>query len=249
MESNETLASPTIKKTRSSFIEEAPPTIVKQPATPPAIQIPATSAPPATGVRSPQLPSSPSLPNLDNKRALVADLVPDLHGLLPKKGLSTELNTHDAVVSREAVTAAENKPIPPAAYTMPGSFALLHNKSRIPEWYRTGWTSTGRGKTMEDWIPSFLYGEWYHHGSALFLTALVSYILAKINAGVGTLILFCLCIGKQLLFFFSFIVLAHNKKHLIIVQVQKDFAETHVTIYKGKSPNSNWRPMRNQLNG
>lgn len=170
MESNELLSPPRKAAKASSFIEE----------------------------------ESPTLPP---RCAVVADLVPDLHGLIPGKGLTTELESHDTKLTKETITAAEQKSIPPTV-TIPGAF---HNapKHLIPEWYRTGWTSLAAGKNpggalnikatqsdfLDEVLPWFLYGEWYHNGAALFFTAIVSWTLAKMNAGIGSILLLCLCIG------------------------------------------------------
>lgn len=184
------------KRTRASFIEEddkdetplSPPQITKQPATPPAVVIPGIGGPPLA-VTSPRFISPINKPSASN----IADLVPDLHGLAPKKGLSTEIHNHDSVLTREAVTSADNKPV---TSTMPGGF--FHTR-KTPAWYVTGWTaSSARKRKLEDMLPSFLYGEWYHNGSAIFLVALVSFVLAKINASIGTIILFCLFLGNNL---------------------------------------------------
>lgn len=147
------------------------------------------------------------------QRTIVADSVPDLHGIAPSRGLATELDTHDTALTREAVTAAERKSVPATA-DMPGSFKLPKT-SLIPEWYRTGWTSMSSVENpggaiqsllatqykrslddpLDEMLPSLLYGEWYHNGAALFVTAIVSFTLAKMNAGLGTIVLFCLFIG------------------------------------------------------
>lgn len=198
------------RKPRTSFVEEnnvpssappqLPPRLVEQPATPPATS---TSR------------LDPSIMNdltRRKQRAFVADTVPDLHGLLPSSGLDTELDTHDTELTREAVTAAEKKSMP-ATSDMPGTFKPP-NSSVIPEWYRTGWISMSSAENpggviqslkaqykrsmddpLDEMLPSILYGEWYHNSAALFVTAIVSFVLAKMNAGLGTIVLFCLFIG------------------------------------------------------
>ncbi|KAG1437095.1 hypothetical protein G6F57_020390 [Rhizopus arrhizus] len=124
---------------------------------------------------------------------VTADLVPDLHGILTKQGLSTELDTSDTAQIRQAVTEAEHKTVPATAPTktisMPGAF-------------RTGWkafsisSSVKRADVLDEVLPNFLYGQWYHNAIALFVTAAGSFILAKMNASIGTVILFCFFIGN-----------------------------------------------------
>jgi hypothetical protein len=198
------------RRPRSSFVEEAPvsslppslpPRLVEQPVIPPAV---------STSKIEP--PSMMSELTRRKQRAIIVDSVPDLHGLVPNPGLDTELDTHDTTLTKETVTAAEKKSIP-ATSEMPGSFKLPKT-SLIPEWYRTGWTSMSSAENpggtlqslathykrslddpLDDMLPSLLYGEWYHNSAALFVTAIVSFTLAKMNAGVGIVILFCLFIG------------------------------------------------------
>lgn len=182
----------------SSFIEEE-----KQPMPPP------TPIPPRVTVE----PTSSSSSSRKIPKGLAADLVPDLHGAFPAKGLPSELNTHDTGATRQAITEAEKKAVPPTV-NMPGVFS--HGPANlIPNWYRTGWTSLSSQDNpggnldiqatrasvkkydfLDDTLPSFLYGEWYHNGAALFITAIVSWTLAKMNAGLGAILLFCLFIGK-----------------------------------------------------
>jgi len=90
---------------------------------------------------APPTPARPSneLTHRKQKAGEIADLVPDLHGLAPVKGLSTELDTHDTVKTRETFTAAAQKSIPATttlSVGMPGGF-IPPTKSRIPEWYCT----------------------------------------------------------------------------------------------------------------
>jgi hypothetical protein len=178
----------------SSFIEEEPPAL------PPRI------------IQQLPTPNTTTMPTDRNQqRAMVADLVPDLHGITPSKGLSTELDSHDTVLTRQSITAAEQKSIP-ATVNMPCTFNITPT-NLIPDWYRTGWTSlsakSNPGGTLniqstrshndflDEVLPTFLYGEWYHNGAALFLTAIVSWFLAKMNAGIGSILLFCLFIGRK----------------------------------------------------
>lgn len=217
---------PPPRRTQGSFIEEdslppaLPPRLVELPATPPVVSTSnnnsnyVSSAPPPTPTR----PMNSELTHRKKKAGEIADLVPDLHGISPARGLSTELNTHDAVQTLETVAAAEQKSVPATtalSVGMPGGF-VPPTKSRIPEWYRTGWTSFATGVNpggeldilasrfkgnlndpLDEIMPDFLYGEWYHNGAALFATAIVSFVLAKMNAGLGSILLFCLFIGKQ----------------------------------------------------
>lgn len=225
-----TSAAPPIppRKAQGSFIEEEssplpptlPPRLVEEPATPPVISTNNVNEPIDSILSAPPTPSRPmnSLTHRKHKAGEIADLVPDLHGLSPVQGLSTELDTHDTVLIQETVTAAEQKTIPATTTLsagMPGGF-IPPTKSRIPEWYRTGWTSLSPGvnpggeldilasqfkRTFDDpldeMLPNILYGEWYHNGAALFVTAIVSFMLAKMNAGLGSILLFCLFIGKK----------------------------------------------------
>ncbi|KAI8364384.1 C2 domain-containing protein [Blakeslea trispora] len=146
--------------------------------------------------------------------ANAADLVPDLHGIAPSKGLDTDIGTHDTALTQEALKASERKSVP---HTMPGGF-ISNKDSLIPDWYRTGWTALSENgqnpggalhilatqfkKTgliddpIEDHLPSFLYGGWYHNAAALFITAIVSYSMAKLNTGLGSIILFCFVIAS-----------------------------------------------------
>ncbi|KAG2236778.1 hypothetical protein INT48_006962 [Thamnidium elegans] len=146
------------------------------------------------------------------ERAMVADLVPDLHGLLPSHSLTTELNTFDAKETQATINAAEQKSIPPTV-DIPGAFQS-NPKHLIPDWYRTGWTSMSFGQNpggplniaatqsrqyndvLDELLPEFLYGAWYHNAAALFLTALSSWTLAKMNAGLGSILLVCLVLAS-----------------------------------------------------
>lgn len=205
----------------SSFVEEEPPSlpprIVQQ------LSTPTTNTTPSISNKTTPAETIETMPTeRKQQRALAADIVPDLHGILPSKGLSTELDSHDTVLTRQTVTAAEKKSIP-ATVNMPGAFHITPT-NLVPEWYRTGWTSLSKRSNpggdlnieathahndfLDDLLPTFLYGEWYHNGAALFLTAIVSWSLAKMNAGIGSIILFCLFIGKfkwlKNISFFSF---------------------------------------------
>lgn len=174
----------------------------------------------------PAIPPRPVVDMTNNKRErtlLAADLVPDLHGVMPSKGLSTELDTHDTTITKESITAAEKKSVP-ATVNMPGLFDT-GPAHLIPDWYRTGWTALSsqenpggalnilatrksqKSDFLDDMLPSFLYGEWYHNGAALFTTAIVSWTLAKMNAGIGSILIFCLFIGKYNGFLFYIIYL------------------------------------------
>ncbi|KAI7885425.1 C2 domain-containing protein [Mucor mucedo] len=127
---------------------------------------------------------------------------------MPSSGLTTELDSHDTTITKETITAAEQKSVPPTT-TLPGTFTNVP-KHLIPDWYRTGWTSLAAGENpggslgiratesdfLEEILPEFLYGAWYHNGAALFLTALVSWTLAKLNAGIGSVLLLCLFIAS-----------------------------------------------------
>ncbi|KAI8367199.1 C2 domain-containing protein [Choanephora cucurbitarum] len=146
--------------------------------------------------------------------ANAADLVPDLHGIAPSKGLDTDIDTHDTTSLQEALNASERKSVPP---TMPGEF-MSSKGSLIPDWYRTGWTALSENgenpggalhmlatqfkkkgmldDPIEDRLPSILYGGWYHNVAALFITAIVSYTLAKLKAGLGSIVLFCFVIAS-----------------------------------------------------
>jgi hypothetical protein len=92
-------------------------------------------------------------------KTIAADLVPDLHTLLPKKGLRTELDSHNAELTRHTITESDSKSIPPTSdnkrisvvmtkddgveellVDTPGSIYSRSN-ALIPEWYRIGWTS------------------------------------------------------------------------------------------------------------
>lgn len=152
------------------------------------------------------------IPERKPERAMVADLVPDLHGLIPTHSLRTELDTFDANLTKATINAAEQKSIP-ATVNIPGAFQS-NPKHLIPDWYRTGWTSMTSGENpggslnipatisrhhndfLDEILPDYLYGAWYHNGAALFLTAVISWILAKSNAGLGSVLLFCLFIGN-----------------------------------------------------
>lgn len=217
------------RRTQGSFIEEdpsppaLPPRLVEQPATPPVISTRSNNMnePILSAAAAPPTPTRPpnELTHRKQKAGEIADLVPDLHGLSPVKGLSTELDTHDTVKTRETFTGAAQKTIPATTTLsagMPGGF-IPPTQSRIPEWYRTGWTSLAPGENpggelnllasrfkkslddpLDEMLPNMLYGEWYHNGAALFVTAIVSFLLAKMNAGLGSILLFCLFIGKIL---------------------------------------------------
>ncbi|KAI8880983.1 hypothetical protein K501DRAFT_253973 [Backusella circina FSU 941] len=95
---------------------------------------------------------------------IAADLVPDLHTLLPKKGLRTELDSHDAELTRHTITKSNSKSIPPVTdnkrisvimtkddgveellVDTPGSIYSRSN-ALIPNWYRIGWTSFSNAK-------------------------------------------------------------------------------------------------------
>ncbi|KAI9485599.1 MAG: hypothetical protein EXX96DRAFT_13845 [Benjaminiella poitrasii] len=218
------------RRPRASIVEEEddtppvlPPRLVEQPATPPAIStaLDTSSSTPFTPFAS--SPLSHEASNATNEltrrkkqsaTSIVADLVPDLHGITPSQGLSTELYSHDAGLTRQAITEADKKSIPPSA--IPGAF--YPSTGKMPSWYRTGWasltsnhaeTSSGplhdlvsrykkslKHDPLDDMIPSFLYGKWYHNGAALFVTAITSFVLAKLNAGLGSILLFCLFIGN-----------------------------------------------------
>ncbi|CEP18998.1 hypothetical protein [Parasitella parasitica] len=211
------------RKIHGALIEEdpaPPPRLDEQPSTPTAIsttkEINRSMSP-----ASPVLPTPTKISNELTHRKLrtgeIADLVPDLHGLAPAQGLSTELNSHDTALTRETVTAAAQKSIPATTTLsagMPGGF-IPPTTSRIPEWYRTGWTSLAPGANpggeldilashfkkslndpLDEIMPNALYGEWYHNGAALFVTAFVSFVLAKMNAGLGSILLFCLFIAS-----------------------------------------------------
>lgn len=216
------------RRTQSSFIEEGssplpptlPPRLVEEPATPPVISTDNVNGPINSILSAPPTPSRPmsELTHRKQNAGEIADLVPDLHGLSPVQGLSTELDTHDTALTQETVTAAEQKTIPATTTLsagMPNGF-IPPTKSRIPGWYRTGWTSLSPGVNpggeldilasrfkrsiddpLDEMMPNILYGEWYHNGAALFITAIVSFMLAKMNAGLGSILLFCLFIGKK----------------------------------------------------
>lgn len=49
---------------------------------------------------------------------------------------------------------------------------------------------------INELLPSFLYGKWYHNSVTLYLTAIICTILAKLKAGFGVVFLVCLLIGN-----------------------------------------------------
>ncbi|KAI8875371.1 hypothetical protein K501DRAFT_202772 [Backusella circina FSU 941] len=81
---------------------------------------------------------------------------------------------------------------------MPGTFRLEPAKL-IPDWYSQN--AALRPKVdkvcdaLDELLPPFLYGEWYHNLAALFLTAFFSYILSYIGGGLGSVLVLCFAIA------------------------------------------------------
>ncbi|KAG1620339.1 hypothetical protein G6F45_011544 [Rhizopus arrhizus] len=136
-----------------------------------------------------QTPSLPPRPELRQRNKHISDLVPDLHGIVSRQGLSTELSTHDAANVQKVLTDAEQKDVPWEKVSMPGTFQ---------SYYQAGWTACKIevNDMLDEILPAYLYGEWYHNVAALVFTALGSFLLAKTNASLGTMILFCYFIGQ-----------------------------------------------------
>jgi Ca2+-dependent lipid-binding protein len=82
---------------------------------------------------------------------------------------------------------------------MPGTFHL-EPAQPVPNWYLQNISLPVKDQktydVLDELLPSFLYGEWYHNLATLFLTALFSYILSYIGGGLGTILVMCFAIGK-----------------------------------------------------
>ncbi|KAL0077106.1 C2 domain-containing protein [Phycomyces blakesleeanus] len=174
-----------------------------------------------------------SQPHTSAKKLIPADIVPDLHAFAKSDGLKTELATHDANEIKRVITEAEKKPVMPSRLrkkleistegitstdredispTMVGTFPHCPlPASRIPPWYRTGWTAFSTENNpggslnikatqpkfhiLDEAIPNMYYGEWWHNVSALVITALMAWIIGKVGGGLGPVFLGCLFLG------------------------------------------------------
>ncbi|KAI8987616.1 hypothetical protein BDF20DRAFT_278465 [Mycotypha africana] len=120
------------------------PTVDEQPTIPPALPqrhsiTPTTNLP--TSIDTATLttaipPASITAPNelrhrQQQQKTVIADIVPDLHGIAPSQGLSTDIHTHDASDTRQTIKVAERKSVPP----FPGTYQTQQN-SRRPDWNR-----------------------------------------------------------------------------------------------------------------
>ena len=181
--------------------------------------------------------ASPKAKRAQAERAIPADLLPDFRNLGNKRGgLHTELGTNDVNQIRQALTAAQKKPIAPVKTThvrQPSSATTPRTprtpstasgtapttttaSSRIPEWYRVGWTAFSSTPNpggppllaasekklddpLEQAVATLFYNRWWNNTAAIFVIGIVFWCLGRIGGGFVTFGTGCLFVGKYLL--------------------------------------------------
>lgn len=154
------------------------------------------------------------------REAINSDIVlPDFRNLGNKQtGLQTELGTSDVNQIKDALSAAQKKPViqpvktkhvrkPSAATPRTLYTPQAPQVSRIPEWYRVGWTAlssqpnpggpfqlAASEKKAEDAleraVSALLYKDGWNHAGAVFLIGVAFWVLGKLGGGIVTF-----CIG------------------------------------------------------
>lgn len=151
---------------------------------PPAISIPEKS-----GI-TPHVPTTPqnvTSPAITSPHSATSSLSPP-NELKNRKKRTT---ISDQVTEISPTKESLPDPLPGSFVSRGNSFTLAPNPFDFLK---------SQAKSINDPIdeilPPFLYGQWYHNSAALFLTAIICTILAKLNAGFGVIFLVCLLIGK-----------------------------------------------------
>lgn len=184
-------------------------------------------------VHSFQPHSSPTAKRAQAERAIPADLLPDFRNLGNKRGgLHTELGTNDVNQIRQALTAAQRKPIAPvktthirqsstttprtpssASGTAAAATTTTASSSRIPEWYRVGWTAFSSTPNpggppllaasekklddpLEQAVATLFYNRWWNNTAVIFVIGIVFWCLGRIGGGFVTFCIGCLFVGK-----------------------------------------------------
>lgn len=141
------------------------------------------------------------------------------------ESMPTDVGTSNASDVAAALDAASKAPKATTTTSQPAPGAYPTQKdSRIPDWYKVGWTSfselpnpgedskveqykagmaasaqpVDNNEKHQDMLAEFLkesyYGEWYHNAGAILVTVLFTWILARIGSGLMS----CLVIGAFL---------------------------------------------------
>lgn len=165
---------------------------------------------------------TPQAKRTEAERHIPADMLPDFRNLGNKRGgLYTELGSSDVAVIKEALSAAQQKkviapvkttrPSPatgdtgtPRTPRTPAAGAAAGTSSRVPEWYRVGWTAFSRlknpggpsqlaaceNKPVDPWASlahKILYADYLERHSAIFAIGLVFWLLGWLGGGLITL--------------------------------------------------------------
>ncbi|KAI9266580.1 C2 domain-containing protein [Phascolomyces articulosus] len=177
--------------------------------------------------------ASPGAKREEAERGIPKDLLPDFRNLGTKRGgLHTELGTSDVEQIKQALSAAQKKPIAPVKTTGhkrlssggprtprtprtpsgtsgAATATATDSQSRIPEWYRVGWTAfstqpnpggpiqlAAAENKLEDPLErmvSFLFfSKWWGQGGAIFTIGVIFWSLGTLGGGFITFGVGCL---------------------------------------------------------
>ncbi|KAG2225823.1 hypothetical protein INT45_007067, partial [Circinella minor] len=174
--------------------------------------------------------AAPKVKREEAERNIPKDLLPDFRNFGNKRGgLQTELGTSDVEQIKQALSAAQKKPIAPVKTTghkrlssgprtprtprtpsgttaaaLPDSL-----QSRIPEWYRVGWTAfstrpnpggpiqlaAAENKAedpLENMVSFLFFSEWWGQGGAVFTIGIIFWLLGTLGGGFITFAIGCL---------------------------------------------------------
>lgn len=171
---------------------------------------------------------TPQVKREEAERNIPADMLPDFRNLGNKRGgLQTELGSSNVDDIKQALSAAQKKPViapvkvgtrttpkSPSTPRTPRTPAAGGTVStRIPEWYKVGWTAFStmpnpggalllaatESKPRDPiarTVSILLYADWLRDLGPIFVIGVVFWLLGTLGGGIITYAVGCLFVGK-----------------------------------------------------